>query len=88
MAGKKLRLVHNWKDAHTWASMWWSAAGFIFSVVELLDDIWDGLDHTLQNKIPYAGLTGMLLFLGSMIGRVVTWAHDHMDHAEGDDAGN
>ncbi|MFP3556422.1 hypothetical protein [Paraburkholderia sp. SIMBA_054] len=79
MAGTKLTLVENWKDAHTWASMWWSGVGLVASSADLLNDIWTSLDQPMQSRVPYAPIVGVVLFAATMIGRVLVWSHDKVE---------
>lgn len=79
MAGKKLRLVTNWRDAHTWASMWWSGFGFLASIADFLNEIWVSMDLHSQERFHYAGLIGTFLFGGTMVGRLLIWVHDHIE---------
>lgn len=88
MANKRLILVDNWKEAHTWASMWWSALGFIVSFLDLVSEIWDSLDHHTIEHIPYAGAIGIVIFTGTMAGRVLIWTHDHLEPDDADDQVN
>jgi hypothetical protein len=79
MVNKKLRLVDNWQAAHTWASMWWSGLGLLVSTADFLNDIWTSLDHSAQERLPYAGLVGVVLFAATMIGRLLVWTHKEVD---------
>lgn len=84
MADKKLTLVPNWRSAHTWASMWWSGLGFVTSLLDLLTEIWESLGHQAKGHVPYAAAVGMFLFAGTMLGRILIWAHDELEGSDGD----
>lgn len=83
MADKKLTLVPNWRDAHTWASMWWSGLGFVTSLCDLLAEIWEGLGHRTTEHLPYAGVIGLVLFGATMIGRLLVWTHEQLEDTDG-----
>ena len=67
----KLTLVPNWKNAHKWASIWWSIGGIFISTVALLHEQWLSLDPQLLALIPNAPTIGLVLFLGTIVGRVL-----------------
>jgi len=76
MANKKLKLVDNWKKSPKWASMWWSGAGLVVSTLDFLNEVWVSLDHHTQERVPYAAALGMVLFAGTMLGRLLIWTHE------------
>lgn len=88
MADKKLALVPDWRHASKWASMWWSGAGFLISTISFLNEIWGSLDHHIQDRFTFAPVLGMVLFCGTMAGRLLVWVHDevseHADHENSD----
>jgi hypothetical protein len=59
--------------------MWWSALGFVTSLLDLLAGIWENLGHQAKGHVPYAGLVGMVLFFGTMLGRILVWGHEQLE---------
>ena len=85
MADKKLGLVPNWRNCPKWASMWWSGVGFIASTVDFANNVWTSMDHNIQDRIHYAPMIGMVLFAGTMAGRLLVWVHKEVDHGNDND---
>lgn len=76
MAIKKLKLIDNWKQAHKFASMKFSALGFLLSAADFCIQIWNVIPGSMMDRIPYAPLISMGLFILVIIGRIFKLTSD------------
>lgn len=68
---RKVKLIDNWKKAHTFASIWWSVIGLICMVVDFIYNTWISLPDHVHDKIPNASVISSILFVCIMAARVI-----------------
>ncbi|WBQ32538.1 putative holin [Erwinia phage Kuerle] len=78
---RKVKLVDNWKRAHKFASIWWTVAGIVAMIFEILNNTWFSLPQEIQNKIPNASYVSLALFIAIAIARVIQWVKPESNDA-------
>lgn len=72
-------MIDNWKRAHKFASVWWSIAGIVAMLLEILNNTWFSLPQDIQNKIPNASYVSLALFIAIAIARLIKWVRPEID---------
>ncbi|AHI60142.1 hypothetical protein FROZEN_91 [Erwinia phage vB_EamP_Frozen] len=68
-----IKVIDNWRRAHKFGSLWWTLAGILFSVLEVLNSTWFSLPYDIQQKLPNASVVSLVLFICVAIARVINW---------------
>lgn len=68
-----VKIVDNWKRAHKFASMWWTIAGIVAMILEILNNTWFSLPADIQSKIPNSSYISLALFIAIAIARLIRW---------------
>ena len=76
------KIIDNWKRAHKFASIWWSIAGAVAMLLEILNNTWFSLPKDIQDKIPNASYVSLALFIAIAVARVIKWVRPE-ENADG-----
>lgn len=68
-----VKIIDNWKRAHRFASMWWTIAGIVAMILEILNNTWFSLSADIQSKIPNSSYISLALFIAIAIARLIRW---------------
>lgn len=78
---RKIRLISNWKRAHTFGSIWWCVAGILSMLLEILNNTWFSLPQEIQQRLPNASVISLCMFIGIMVARIIQWIKPEDDDA-------
>lgn len=67
----KIKLIENWRQAHTFASVRIAAGGALLMALEFLAQSWNFVPFYLQSKIPFGEIIATGFFIATICGRLM-----------------